>query len=167
MYAQENVRETGLCPFCQGVCSCTRCLRNEKIAKFKAMYSMLGGELGTLQSKSILENIQGKSEEQLPRGRGRPKKYVVTHVSVNSTKKKLRKFGDKDDLGFTLSVKQVKQGKKGRPKCKYPAWHYESSKRKKTGGDTGSGNDTQEETVPRKKVKRGVGRPRLDKVRVS
>ena len=74
---------------------CTRCLRNEKIAKFKTMYSMLGGEITDLQSKSVLDHIQAKPDDQVPRGRGRPKKYMVSHISVNSTKKKLRRFGGK------------------------------------------------------------------------
>ena len=59
------------------------------------MHSMLGGDLANLQSKSMLDNIQVKNDEQLPRGRGRPKKYVVSHISVNSTKKKLRRFNGK------------------------------------------------------------------------
>ena len=74
---------------------CTRCLRNEKIAKFKTMFCMLGGELTNLQSKSMLDHIQVKNDEQIPRGRGRPKKYMISHISVNSTKKKLRRFGEK------------------------------------------------------------------------
>lgn len=94
-YGQENIRENGLCPFCLGVCVCTRCLRNEKIAKFKTMYSMLGGDLGGVQARSVLEHLQMKSDEHVPRGRGRPKKYMVSHITVNATKKKLRRFGGK------------------------------------------------------------------------
>lgn len=53
-YSHENIRENGLCPFCLGVCICTRCLRNEKIAKFKNMYSLLGGDLTKIQESSEL-----------------------------------------------------------------------------------------------------------------
>lgn len=33
---------------------CTRCLRNEKIAKFKHMYTILGGDLAKIQENSDL-----------------------------------------------------------------------------------------------------------------
>ena len=29
------------------------------------------------------------------RGRGRPKKYAINHISINTTQKKLRKFDNK------------------------------------------------------------------------
>ena len=106
-YSQENIKENGLCPFCLGVCMCTRCLRNEKIAKFKTMYSMLGGDLTTLQTKSMLEHIQTKSDEQVTRGRGRPKKYMITHSSINLTKKKLRRFGGKENHCFSLNMQNL------------------------------------------------------------
>ena len=61
-YSHENIKENGLCPFCLGVCICTRCLRNEKIAKFKNMYSMLGGDVAKMQDGSDLEQLQVKSE---------------------------------------------------------------------------------------------------------
>jgi hypothetical protein len=59
------------------------------------MYSMLGGDIAKLQNKSTLEALQVKSDEQAPRGRGRPKKYMTTHVTINATKKKLRRFDAK------------------------------------------------------------------------
>ncbi len=96
-YSHENIKENGLCPFCLGVCMCTRCLRNEKIAKFKNMYSILGGDLSRIQEASDLEQLQPKADDQLQRGRGRPKKYAITHIAVNSTQKKLRRFEDNDN----------------------------------------------------------------------
>ena len=37
-----------LCPFCQGVCQCSRCLRSDTIFKMKSMYLQLGGDLKKL-----------------------------------------------------------------------------------------------------------------------
>ncbi len=59
------------------------------------MYSILGGDLTTLQDKSIIEKLQVKVDEQIPRGRGRPKKYNVSHIAINATQKKLRRFDEK------------------------------------------------------------------------
>jgi hypothetical protein len=56
------------------------------------MYTLLGGDLTKIQEKSYLEQLQIKSEESQQRGRGRPKKYIVSHIAVNSTQKKLRRF---------------------------------------------------------------------------
>lgn len=58
------------------------------------MYSMLGGDVAVLQTKSNLDHLQVKNDDQIPRGRGRPKKYMVSHIAINATKKKLRRFGD-------------------------------------------------------------------------
>lgn len=44
-YPNEIMNESIFCPFCQGTCQCSRCLRNEKIVKFKNAYSILGGDL--------------------------------------------------------------------------------------------------------------------------
>jgi len=39
--------------------------------------------------------LQIKVDEQVQRGRGRPKKYAISHISINTTQKKLRRFEDK------------------------------------------------------------------------
>lgn len=96
-YSHESIKENGYCPFCLGVCICTRCLRNEKIAKFKNMYSMLGGDLTKIQETSDLEQLPIKTDDQLPRGRGRPKKNAVAHITINTTQKKLRRFDEKEN----------------------------------------------------------------------
>ena len=36
--------KNGLCPFCQGVCFCTRCSRQEMITKIKSIFLLLGGQ---------------------------------------------------------------------------------------------------------------------------
>ena len=38
-----------ICPFCQGVCFCTRCLRQDTMTQLKAYFIALGGELNFLQ----------------------------------------------------------------------------------------------------------------------
>lgn len=47
-----------ICPFCQGVCFCTRCLRQDTMTQLKAYFIALGGELSCLQnSNSIFDKI--------------------------------------------------------------------------------------------------------------
>jgi hypothetical protein len=41
--------------------------------------------------------LQSKPEEVVQRGRGRPKKYALTHVTVNVTQKKLRRFEEEGE----------------------------------------------------------------------
>lgn len=41
-----------ICPFCQGVCFCTRCLRQDTMTQLKAYFIALGGDLGSLLSNS-------------------------------------------------------------------------------------------------------------------
>lgn len=38
-----------ICQFCYGVCSCTRCLRQDNITQLKAYYISMGGTLASLQ----------------------------------------------------------------------------------------------------------------------
>ena len=79
------------------------------------MYSMLGGDVNVLQTKSVLENVQTKADEQLQRGRGRPKKYMVSHNTINVAKKKLRRFGGKENHALTLSLQYfTKKGQRKR-----------------------------------------------------
>jgi hypothetical protein len=37
----------------------------------------------------------------MQRGRGRPKKYITTHIAVNSTQKKLRRFEENNNYTYT------------------------------------------------------------------
>jgi hypothetical protein len=73
---------------------------------------MLGGDVAVLHSKSNLELLQMRNDEQVPRGRGRPKKYMVSHIAVNATKKKLRRFGDQEDHCMNISMQLSKKGKR-------------------------------------------------------
>jgi hypothetical protein len=41
-----------ICPFCQGVCFCTRCLRQDTMTQLKAYFIALGGDLAGLLSGS-------------------------------------------------------------------------------------------------------------------
>ena len=122
------------------------------------MYSMLGGDVTNLQSKSNLEHLQIRNDEQVPRGRGRPKKYMNSHIAINATKKKLRRFGDQEDHCLNIGIQLSKKGKRS------PFTHWESLLNPKKKVDSG---ETQEEQHPKKKVKRGVGRPRLDRSKIE
>jgi len=44
----------GICPFCEGICSCTRCMRNEKMNKLKAFFISLGGDINNLQTNGLI-----------------------------------------------------------------------------------------------------------------
>jgi len=66
------------------------------------MYTILGGDLAKIQDNSDLEQLQSKNDDQLQRGRGRPKKYTTTtHIAVNSTQKKLRRFEENNNYTYT------------------------------------------------------------------
>jgi hypothetical protein len=45
----DTIDKNGLCAFCQGVCFCTRCLRNDMITKLKTIFSQFGGDIGEIQ----------------------------------------------------------------------------------------------------------------------
>lgn len=45
----DGLDKNGLCPFCQGVCFCTRCARNDMIVRLKSMLLLLGGDLQKLE----------------------------------------------------------------------------------------------------------------------
>lgn len=47
-----------ICPFCQGVCFCTRCLRQDTMTQLKAYFISLGGDLSILNdSESLFDQI--------------------------------------------------------------------------------------------------------------
>lgn len=41
----DALEGSNMCPFCQGICFCSRCLRNDNIMKLKTMYALLGGDV--------------------------------------------------------------------------------------------------------------------------
>ena len=45
---EDGLDKNGLCPFCQGICFCTRCARNDMIVRLKSMYLHLGGDVQLL-----------------------------------------------------------------------------------------------------------------------
>ena len=46
-----------LCPYCQGYCQCSRCIRNDTIFKLKSMYVHLGGKLKELPHDPFYQKI--------------------------------------------------------------------------------------------------------------
>lgn len=63
----------GLCPFCLALCSCTRCLRNEKISKLKAFFLAQGGDLAALHLLSPLDHLPARREDPL-RPKSKPRR---------------------------------------------------------------------------------------------
>lgn len=140
-YFHEHIREHGHCPFCLGICLCTRCLRNEKIAKFKNTYAILGGDLEELARKSPLNKLQIKSDEQIVRGRGRPRKHPGSYFPGVASRK-VGRFEEKEGKGPALAGRR----RKGRPRGRK--------------NDPNNSSEAETEFLP----KRRVGRPRLYEV---
>ena len=46
-----------ICQFCYGLCSCTRCLRQDNITQLKAYYISMGGTLASLQQKAREKDV--------------------------------------------------------------------------------------------------------------
>lgn len=53
----DSVEKNGMCPFCQGVCFCSRCLRNDTIIKLKTLYALMGGDVTVLNQSSFLYRL--------------------------------------------------------------------------------------------------------------
>lgn len=49
------------CRFCQGSCTCSRCIRSNTIAKLKTIYALLGGNIDSLQKNSYFGQICTRS----------------------------------------------------------------------------------------------------------
>jgi hypothetical protein len=93
----------GLCPFCLALCSCTRCLRNEKMNKLKAFFLSLGGDLNALQQNSLLDQLPSRREEPMrpkykPRKPARPFKSKRIAKDLKPGEKKGRVSASKDNL---------------------------------------------------------------------
>lgn len=52
---EDGLDKNGLCPFCQGVCFCTRCGRNDTITRLKSIYLLLGGDMSTFKDDRFLQ----------------------------------------------------------------------------------------------------------------
>lgn len=52
-----------ICPFCQGICFCTRCLRNILLTKLKGMYIFYGGNCSEISNESLFEKYIIAHEE--------------------------------------------------------------------------------------------------------
>ncbi len=42
-------KDDWLCPYCQGVCFCVRCVRHDKLNKYTNMYLVFGGNIDDLK----------------------------------------------------------------------------------------------------------------------
>ncbi len=65
-----------ICPFCDGICSCTRCLRNEKMNKLKALFISLGGDISSMQSDSLIDQLPVKKTEIITKVKGKAKIFI-------------------------------------------------------------------------------------------
>lgn len=79
-------RNNGLCPFCEGVCSCTRCIRNEKMNKLKSYFISLGGDINHLQSEGLVESLPIKKDDQPFKLKQKSKKSVKLPRQAKSRK---------------------------------------------------------------------------------
>lgn len=63
-YDDGKEKSSGLCPYCRGICYCTRCARNDMMVRLKSMYILMGGDISRLQRNSIFERYYGAAEEE-------------------------------------------------------------------------------------------------------
>jgi hypothetical protein len=78
----SQLKNSHLCPFCQGICQCSRCLRNETIFKLRSLYIHLGGRSNELPKESVFEDI---SEEEQAR-------EIVSKIKKGSPQDQKRKL---------------------------------------------------------------------------
>jgi hypothetical protein len=78
----SQLKNSYLCPFCQGICQCSRCLRNETIFKLRSLYIHLGGRLNELPKESVFEDI---SEDEQGR-------EIVSKIKKGSPQDQKRKL---------------------------------------------------------------------------
>ncbi|KAL4497336.1 hypothetical protein ABPG72_011271 [Tetrahymena utriculariae] len=71
-------KQDWLCPFCQGNCYCTRCLRNELLMKYKGIYILLGGDINLIQRESVFEYYSQQMSQQ------RQREYQEQQQNMNS-----------------------------------------------------------------------------------
>jgi len=69
----------GMCPFCLGVCVCTRCLRSEKIYKLKSYFISIGGNISKLQEGDLIDQLPLKKEEFYLKSKGPIKKTIIRY----------------------------------------------------------------------------------------
>lgn len=64
-YDDGKDKSNGLCPYCRGICYCTRCSRNDMMVRLKSMYILMGGDINRLQRGSLFERYYGGGEEAM------------------------------------------------------------------------------------------------------
>lgn len=64
-YDDGKEKSNGLCPYCRGICYCTRCSRNDMMVRLKSMYILMGGDINRLQRGSLFEKYYGGGEEAM------------------------------------------------------------------------------------------------------
>ncbi len=64
-YEESKVKAGGLCPYCRGICYCTRCSRNDTIVRLKSLYVLLGGDINRLQEGSLFERYYEHPEDAI------------------------------------------------------------------------------------------------------
>ncbi|CAD8139880.1 unnamed protein product [Paramecium octaurelia] len=89
---EEVVQKTDwVCPFCQAICFCSRCQRNDIMIKLKDLFTICGGDLEQLTKDSIFEKyVRPLTEEQLYKKK--PTQLQRTGFSI--VKQQLSNFKD-------------------------------------------------------------------------
>ncbi|CAD8044311.1 unnamed protein product [Paramecium primaurelia] len=80
-----------VCPFCQAICFCSRCQRNDIMIKLKDLFTICGGDLEQLTKDSIFEKyVRPLTEEQIYKRK--PSQLQRTGYSI--VKQQLSHFRD-------------------------------------------------------------------------
>lgn len=81
-YEEGRDKSGGLCPYCRGICYCTRCTRNETMVRLKSMYILLGADINHLQKNSLIEKYYAQPEDGMPRRQDKNSKNAKRNSSA-------------------------------------------------------------------------------------
>ncbi|CAK60363.1 unnamed protein product (macronuclear) [Paramecium tetraurelia] len=89
---EEVIQKTDwVCPFCQAICFCSRCQRNDIMIKLKDLYTICGGDLEQLTKDSIFEKyVRPLTDDQLYR----KKPSQLQRTGYSFVKQQLNNFKD-------------------------------------------------------------------------
>lgn len=76
-----------ICPFCQNMCYCSRCMRQEQIAKLRALFVSLGGLSADLENSANLLNAYAAANmlkaRELPPPAKKDAKVFIDRINRN------------------------------------------------------------------------------------
>lgn len=99
----------GICPFCEGICTCTRCMRNEKMNKLKSFFFSLGGDTKSLQTHSLIEKLANKKEQFSSKIKSKNTFLFPLRTQLKTKTKKIRKISINRKKAMAKSPQKTSQ----------------------------------------------------------